>query len=223
MKMLKPAQGGSRRPLRVTAIALSSAAIGALAVGMTSVEAQNPPVAMQAVPQNVIPAWPGYADLVEKVMPAVVSVTTKRKVSNALVSGEDEFHGNPGDLERFFEEFEGPGSEMFKRFMERFGALGVAVGRSRACPSASARAVRCRWPAPAPASSSMRRVSRHQQPRGRRCRRSDRDAAGRPRVRGQSRRHRSRHRPRGAEDLSRTSRCPISSSPIRTRSGSVIR
>ena len=121
MKMLKPAQGGSRRPLRVTAIALSSAAIGALAVGMTSVEAQNPPAATPPVPQSVMPAWPGYADLVEKVMPAVVSVTTKRKVSNALVSGEDEFHGNPGDLERFFEEFEGPGSEMFKRFMERFG------------------------------------------------------------------------------------------------------
>ena len=124
MKMLKPAQGGSRRPLRVTAIALSSAAIGALAVGMTSVEAQNPSVAMQPVPQNVTPAWPGYADLVEKVMPAVVSVTTKRNVSNALVGGEGEFQGNPGDLERFFEEFQGPGSDMFKRFMERFGRGG---------------------------------------------------------------------------------------------------
>ena len=124
MEMLKPTQGGRRRPLRVTAIALSSAAIGALAVGMTSVEAQNPPVAMQPVPQNVTPAWPGYADLVEKVMPAVVSVTTKRKVSNALVGGEDEFQGDPGDLERFFEEFEGPGSDMFKRFMERFGRGG---------------------------------------------------------------------------------------------------
>ena len=88
MKMLKPTQGGSRRPLRVTAIALSSAAIGALAVGMTSVEAQNPSVAMQPVSQNMTPAWPGYADLVEKVMPAVVSVTTKRKMSNALVGGE---------------------------------------------------------------------------------------------------------------------------------------
>ena len=45
MEMLKPTQGGRRRPLRVTAIALSSAAIGALAVGMTSVEAQNPSAA----------------------------------------------------------------------------------------------------------------------------------------------------------------------------------
>ena len=32
-------------------------------------------------PRRVAPAWPGYADLVEKVMPAVVSVTTKRNVS----------------------------------------------------------------------------------------------------------------------------------------------
>jgi serine protease Do len=121
MEMLKPAQDGRRRSLRVAAIALSSAAVGALAIGMTPVDAQNPPAATQPVPQNVTAAWPGYADLVEKVMPAVVSVTTKRNGGNALVAGEEGFGGNPGDLERFFEEFEGPGSEMFKRFMERFG------------------------------------------------------------------------------------------------------
>jgi serine protease Do len=124
MEMLKPARDGRRRPFRVAAIALSSAAVGALAVGMTSVEAQNPPVATDPIPQNVAPVWPGYADLVEKVMPAVVSVTTKRNGDNALVGGEERFRGNPGDLERFFEEFEGPGSEMFKRFMERFGRGG---------------------------------------------------------------------------------------------------
>jgi serine protease Do len=123
MEMLKPAPGRRRRPFRVAAIALSSAAVGALAVGMTSVEAHNPPVTSESVPQNVTPAWPGYADLVEKVMPAVVSVTTKRN-GNSLVGGEEEFQGDPGDLERFFEEFEGPGSEMFKRFMERFGRGG---------------------------------------------------------------------------------------------------
>jgi serine protease Do len=120
MEMLKSAQGGRRRPLRVAAIALSSAAVGAVAVGMTSVEAQNPPVTTEPVPQNVAPVWPGYADLIEKVMPAVVSVTTKRN-ANALVGGEQEFPGDPEQFERFFEEFEGPGSEMFKRFMERFG------------------------------------------------------------------------------------------------------
>ena len=41
------------------------------------VEAHNPPAATEPVPQNVTPVWPGYADLIEKVMPAVVSVTTE--------------------------------------------------------------------------------------------------------------------------------------------------
>ena len=119
MEMLKSARGARQRPLRLAAIALSSAAVGALAVGMTPVEAQNAPTT-EPVPQNVAPVWPGYADLIEKVMPAVVSVTTQRN-GNALVAGEQEFQGNPEEFERFFEEFQGPGSEMFKRFMERFG------------------------------------------------------------------------------------------------------
>ena len=79
MEMLKSAQGGRRRPFRTAVIALSSAAVGALAVGMTSVEAHNP--ASTTEPAAVAPAWPGYADVVEKVMPAVVSVTTKRNVT----------------------------------------------------------------------------------------------------------------------------------------------
>jgi serine protease Do len=124
MEMLKPSQGGRWGPLRVAAIALSSAAAGALAVGMTPVDAQNLPAATEPAPQNVVPAWPGYADLVEKVMPAVVSVTTKRNVGNELTGGERQFRGNPEEFERFFEEFQGPGSEMFKRFMERFGRGG---------------------------------------------------------------------------------------------------
>jgi serine protease Do len=124
MEMLKSAQGGRRRPLRLTAIALSSAAVGALAVGMLPAEAQNPPNTTPPVAQNLAPVWPGYADVVEKVMPAVVSVTTERKMSNALVGGEQEFQGDPGEFRRFFEEFQGPGSEMFKRFMERFGRGG---------------------------------------------------------------------------------------------------
>jgi serine protease Do len=108
MEMLKSAQSGRRRPLRVAVIALSSAAVGALAVGMTPVGARNPPVAAAGpVPQSVAPAWPGYADLVEKVMPAVVSVTTKSNVSNALVSGQREFQGNPERFGRGAQPFEG--------------------------------------------------------------------------------------------------------------------
>ena len=124
MEMLKSAQGGRRRPFRTAVIALSSAAVGALAVGMTSVEAHNPANTTPAAAQGVVPSWPGYADLVEKVMPAVVSVTTKRNLTNANVSGSREFQGDPEEFQRFFEEFQGPGSEMFKRFMERFGRGG---------------------------------------------------------------------------------------------------
>jgi serine protease Do len=125
MEMLKSTQGARRRPFRTAVIALSSAAVGALAVGMAPVEAQNPPMTTEAATQNIAaPAWPGYADVVQKVMPAVVSVTTKGHVGNAMVSGQREFQGNPEEFQRFFEEFQGPGSEMFKRFMERFGRGG---------------------------------------------------------------------------------------------------
>jgi S1-C subfamily serine protease len=91
MEMLKSAQGGRQRPFRTAVIALSSAAVGALAVGMTSVEAHNP--ASTTEPVAVAPAWPGYADVVEKVMPAVVSVTTKRNVREAMAT---ETPVNPG-------------------------------------------------------------------------------------------------------------------------------
>ena len=123
MEMLKSTQGAPRRPFRTAVIALSSAAIGALAVGMAPVEAQNPPpMTAPAATQNVaLPATSGYADVVAKVMPAVVSVTTKGHIGNAMVSGQREFQGNPEEFRRFFEEFQGPGGEMFKRFMERFG------------------------------------------------------------------------------------------------------
>ena len=129
MEMLKSAQGGRRRPFRTAVIALSSAAVGALAVGMTAVEAQNPPSAPMV--QNVAaPVWHGYADVLEKVTPAVVSVTTKRNATG-LVGGSQEFRGDPEQFERFFREFEGPGSEMFKRFMERFGRGAPPEGMPR--------------------------------------------------------------------------------------------
>ena len=86
---------------------------------MTAVEAHNPPVTTEPVqPPSNAPVWQGYADLIEKVMPAVVSVTTERGVSQNLVGGQPEFEGKPEEFRRFFGE--GPESEMFKRFMERF-------------------------------------------------------------------------------------------------------
>ncbi len=54
----------------------------------------------------------GYADLVAKVMPAVVSVTVKRMPAAETVNGPREF-GGP-------ESGQGPDAEMFRRFMQRF-------------------------------------------------------------------------------------------------------
>ena len=66
--------GRHRRRLRIAAIAMSSAAAVALLTGIhTSTATTTSPVT-----PIVAAPWSGYADLVEKVMPAVVSVTVER-------------------------------------------------------------------------------------------------------------------------------------------------
>ncbi|MGH6901799.1 MAG: DegQ family serine endoprotease [Geminicoccaceae bacterium] len=65
--------------------------------------------------------WPGYADLIEDIMPAVVTVTTTREMPAQLMAGPEqrrEFRGPEGFNFRWFQE--GPGSEQFQEFMERF-------------------------------------------------------------------------------------------------------
>ncbi|HEX2470522.1 MAG TPA: DegQ family serine endoprotease [Candidatus Limnocylindrales bacterium] len=65
--------------------------------------------------------WPGYADLIEQIMPAVVTVTTTREMPAQLMAGPEqrrEFRGPEGFDFRWFQE--GPGSEQFQEFMERF-------------------------------------------------------------------------------------------------------
>jgi serine protease Do len=57
----------------------------------------------------VAPAWPGYADLIERVMPAVVSVTVRRNAPTETIV-MPEGSGPEG----------GSDNEMFERFMERF-------------------------------------------------------------------------------------------------------
>jgi serine protease Do len=104
-----------RRSLRVTALALSSAAVIGLMVGLnsdpqTAVAAANVPVA--AAP------WAGYADLVQKVMPSVVQITVTHQGSNRLVAEQQPPQG-PGMKEyRFYGQ--GPNGEMMRRFMQRF-------------------------------------------------------------------------------------------------------
>jgi serine protease Do len=97
--------GRSRRPVRLTALALSSAAAVALLAGMstghTTGAASTTPI--------MAPVAGGYADVVERVMPAVVSVSVKRKVVAEDVASPEGF-GSEG----------GPDAEMFQQFMERF-------------------------------------------------------------------------------------------------------
>jgi serine protease Do len=104
-KTAKSTTGRHRRPLRIAAIAMSSAAAVALLTGIHTGTATTP---APVTPIAAAP-WSGYADLVEKVMPAVVSVTVERTPSVETVTGWREF-GGP----------EGPDAEMLKRFMERF-------------------------------------------------------------------------------------------------------
>jgi serine protease Do len=111
---------GGRRPLRLAAIGLSSAAAISLLVGMNAVQATNQNPA--ATPQSVAPqtgaaqsgaVWTGYADLAERVMPSVVGITASRAAEETPAQGRQrEFRGPEG--------FGGPGAEEFRRFMERF-------------------------------------------------------------------------------------------------------
>jgi serine protease Do len=102
----KSTTGRHRRSLRVAAIAMSSAAAVALLTGIHSGTATT----TSPVTPIVATPWSGYADLVEKVMPAVVSVTVERAAAPETVTGWREF-GGPEAM---------PDREMFERFMERF-------------------------------------------------------------------------------------------------------
>src|SRR5687768_4065974 len=102
---------GRRRRARTGVIALSSAAAVALLVGFNGSFAQTapttttPPAAGQAtaVPQQTPPVTEamgrGYADLVERVSPAVVSISVTRTLPSPTGGG------GPGGMPNF-EEFE---------------------------------------------------------------------------------------------------------------------
>jgi serine protease Do len=105
-----------QRPLRTTALALSSAAVIGLMVGLNS---GGPTVASAASGQATAAApWSGYADLVEQVMPSVVAVTATQDTGKRTVSDQPAPQ-NPREFRRFFGE-QGPNGEMMRRFMQRF-------------------------------------------------------------------------------------------------------
>jgi serine protease Do len=99
--------------------------------------------ARTASPNPAVAApWAGYADLIEQIMPAVVTVTTTRERPAQLMAapeGRREFRGPEGGREfrgpegfdfRWFQE--GPGAEQFQEFMERFfGERGMPFGGPR--------------------------------------------------------------------------------------------
>jgi serine protease Do len=110
MKTVKQSTGRFGRPLRVAAIAMSSAAAVALLTGIHTGTATTPSATTPSAAAPVVGTpSAGYADLIEQVMPAVVSVTVKRTAGPETPTDWREF-GSP----------QGPDREMFERFMERF-------------------------------------------------------------------------------------------------------
>ena len=115
MNDLKP-QTIKKRSLRLPpiALALSSAAAIGLMVGLNAVPMSH---AETTAPLTAAP-WAGYADLIEKIMPSVVTVTTEIDRTIAPVV----------DDPRSFRDFgeRGMSEEEMRRFMERyFGEPGI--------------------------------------------------------------------------------------------------
>ena len=101
---------------RLMAAVASIAVAGAIGVGVLTTG--TGPVLADAVRVEA-PQVPGFADVVERVSPAVVSVKVKAKISPAADDGSDQSDGQDGmndmpdnpQLRRFFKEFRGFGDQ----------------------------------------------------------------------------------------------------------------
>jgi serine protease Do len=117
----------SRTRRRLLAAVASVAVAGA--VGFGAVASGTVPVLAQAVAVETQAQAPGFADIVERVSPAVVSVQVKASFAPAAESGGDFFTGPEGfedlpddhPLKRFFREFRGDGDQDRGRRFERRG------------------------------------------------------------------------------------------------------
>jgi serine protease Do len=122
----------SRTRKRLLAAVASVAVAGA--VGFGTVASGTVPVLAQAVAVETQAQAPGFADIVERVSPAVVSVQVKSSVAPAAERGGDFFTGPEGfedlpndhPLKRFFREFRGDGDQDRGRRFERRGGRGQA-------------------------------------------------------------------------------------------------
>ncbi|MGX8009166.1 Do family serine endopeptidase [Mesorhizobium sp. ORM8.1] len=108
---------------RIMAAAASVAIAGA--IGFGAYATGTTPVLADAVRVQTA-QMPGFADLVERVTPAVVSVKVKAKVQSTADDGSNDQNGfdnlpdNP-ELRRFFKEFRGFGDQGGEFGMRRFG------------------------------------------------------------------------------------------------------
>ena len=114
----------SSKRKQLLAAAASIAIAGA--VGLGAVTSGTAPVLAEAVRVEA-PQAPSFADVVERVSPAVVSVRVKAKVEPASDGGMEFFQGPPGfedlpdghPLKRFFREFRGDGDQRTDRRSDR--------------------------------------------------------------------------------------------------------
>ncbi|MFI0846935.1 Do family serine endopeptidase [Mesorhizobium sp. IMUNJ 23232] len=115
--MSTPTNTISRTRARLLAAVASVAIAGA--IGFGAVTTGTAPVLADAVRVQA-PQVPSFADVVDKVSPAVVSVQVKAKIQPASDNGGDDmFQGGPGfdqlpdnsPLKRFFREFRGDGDQ----------------------------------------------------------------------------------------------------------------
>lgn len=91
--------------LRRPVLAITSAAVLALGVGLGAPLAANTEVRPPSI--DLTRADPGYADLVEAVMPAVVGVRTERAAAANEMAQQSPFGPRGGDMEEFMRRFFG--------------------------------------------------------------------------------------------------------------------
>ncbi len=116
----------SRTRTRLLAAAASLAIAGA--IGFGAVTTGTAPVLAEAV-RVTAPQAPSFADVVEKVSPAVVSVQVKARIEPAADRGGGDMFSSPGfddlpdnhPLKRFFREFRGDGNGGGDRWQQRRG------------------------------------------------------------------------------------------------------
>ena len=116
----------SRTRKRLLATGASLALVGA--IGFAAVATGTAPVLADAVRVEA-PQVPGFADVVERVLPAVVSVKVKAKIEPAADDGSDQSDGPDGfnnmpdnpQLRQFFKQFRGFGDQngQNRRFSHR--------------------------------------------------------------------------------------------------------